>query len=216
MAAAASAAATDVLSRADASRVAILGTGEQAHSHAVAMSKVRPVSELVIWGRSPERARVLAERLRRELDVRIATAASVEAAVAEADIICTTTAAASPILENRWVKGGTHINLAGSSRPGPREIDDELVLRARFIADHREGVLRQGAELLHAKAAGLVGDDHVIAEIGEVMAGERPGRTSAAEVTIYKSLGAIVQDLAAGWFVYQAALKEDLGIDAPF
>lgn len=214
--AAASAAATEVLSRPDATRVAILGTGEQAHTHAVALTKLRPVSHLVIWGRSPERADALAERLRRELDVKIGTAPSVEAAVTEADIICTTTAAASPVLESRWVEDGTHINLVGSSRAGPREIDDDLVLRARFIADHREGVLRQGAEFLHAKAAGLVGDDHVAAEIGEVMAGQRPGRTAAPDVTIYKSLGAIVQDLVAGCFVYRAAIEQDLGVDAPF
>ena len=214
--AAASAAATDVLALPDAGLVAILGSGEQAHAHALAMTKVRPVSQLVIWGRSPERSAALAERLRRELDVEVKTAASVEAAVAEAQIICTTTAAASPILESRWVQDGTHINLVGSSRAGPREIDDDLVLRSRFIADHREGVLRQGAEFLHAKAAGLVGEEHVGAEIGQIMAGERPGRTSATEVTLYKSLGAIVQDLAAAWFVYQAALREGLGSEVPF
>ena len=214
--AAASAAATDVLALPDARRVAILGTGEQARSHALAMTRVRPVSQLLIWGRSPERSRALAERLRGELDIQVETAASVEAATVGAQIICAATAAASPILESRWVEDGTHINLVGSSRAGPREIDDDLVLRGRFIADHREGVLRQGAEFLHAKAAGLVGDEHVVAEIGQVMAGERPGRTSATEVTLYKSLGAIVQDLVAGWFVYQAALKQNLGSNVPF
>ena len=214
--AAASAAATDVLARADAHRVAILGTGEQAMAHAVAMTKVRPVSELVVWGRNPERAEALADRLGPELRVPVRTAATVEDAVREADIVCATTAAAEPILENRWVMQGAHINLVGSSRAGPREIDDALVVRARFIADHREGVLRQGAEYLHARDAGLIGEAHVVAEIGQVMAGEIAGRTGPGEVTLYKSLGAIAQDLFAGWFVYMAAMAEGRGVEAPF
>ena len=214
--AAASAAATDVLALPDARRVAILGTGEQALSHAVAMTKVRPVSELAIWGRNPVRAAGAAQRLAGELDIPVRTATTVEAAVSEVDIICTTTGAAQPILESRWVADGTHINLVGSSRAGPREIDDALVVRSRFIADHREGVLRQGAEYLHARDAGLISEDHVLAEIGQVMAGERPGRTDPADVTLYKSLGAIVQDLAAGWFVYSQALASGRGVAAPF
>lgn len=214
--AAASAAATQVLARPEAQNVAILGTGEQAGAHAIAMTKARAVSELVIWGRNPGRAETLAGRLGPELRITVRTAATVEEAVREADIICTTTGAAEPILESRWVRDGTHINLVGSSRAGPREIDDDLVVRSRFIADHREGVLRQGAEYLHAREAGLIGEDHVIAEIGEVMSGGRPGRTAPGEVTLYKSLGSIVQDLAAGWFVYQAALAQGRGVDAPF
>jgi ornithine cyclodeaminase/alanine dehydrogenase-like protein (mu-crystallin family) len=106
--------------------------------------------------------------------------------------------------------------VVGSSRPGPREIDDALVVRARVFADHREGVLKQGAEILHAKAAGLIGDDHVVGEIGEVMAGLKPGRRAPDDVTIYKSLGSIVQDLAAGWFLYGEARREKLGALIPF
>lgn len=214
--AAASAAATGALARPEASRVAILGTGEQAHAHAVAMTKVRQVSRLAVWGRSAARAKALAEALRGELEVPVDVAASVEAAVARADIICAVSAASEPILLNRLVADGAHINLVGSSRAGPREIDDDLVVRARFIADHREGVLRQGAEFLHAKAAGLIGDDHIVAEIGEVFLGDRVGRRSPDEVTIYKSLGSIVQDLAAGWHVYQAARREEAGTSVPF
>jgi ornithine cyclodeaminase len=214
--AAASAAATQELARPEAHAVAVLGTGEQARTHAIAMTRVRPVSQIVIWGRDAGRAQALAQRLRGELPVPIRTAASVKTAVADADIICTTTAAAEPILEDRWVRDGTHINLVGSSRAGPREIDDDLVVRARFIADHREGVLRQGAEYLHARDAGRISEDHVIAEIGQVMSGEQPGRTAPGEVTLYKSLGSIVQDLAAGWFVYQSALAQGRGVDAPF
>ena len=194
--AAASAAATDVLARPDARRLAILGYGEQAWRHVEAIRVVRPPEMVTIWGRSPERAEAFADRVR-ALGLAAETASDVEAAVAGAAIICTTTAAPEPILESAWVADGAHINAVGSSRAGPAEIDSALVARARFFADHREGVLAQGAEFLRAKAAGLVDDGHVLGEIGEVMAGTIPGRRDPNEVTIYKSLGSIVQDLAA-------------------
>jgi ornithine cyclodeaminase/alanine dehydrogenase-like protein (mu-crystallin family) len=103
------------------------------------------------------------------------------------------------------VRPGTHINAVGSSHAGPAEIDNALVARARFFADSREGVLNQGAEFLRAKHAGLIDDHHILAEIGEVLAGTAEGRLDADEVTIYKSLGHIVQDLATAWWLYSEA-----------
>ncbi|MFZ0758398.1 MAG: ornithine cyclodeaminase family protein [Candidatus Sulfotelmatobacter sp.] len=203
--AAASAVATDCLARKDAHRLAILGYGEQAATHARAIGKVRNLDSISIWGRSPERARALAERLQAELAMPVAAAETAEAAVAEADIICTVTPAAEPILKGAWVRPGTHLNLVGSSHAGPAEVDNDLVACSRFIADSREGVLAQGAEFLRAKAAGLVGDGHIVAEIGQVLAGEIEGRRSTEEITIYKSLGHVVQDLASAWTLYSQA-----------
>lgn len=203
--AATSAAATDVLARADASRLAILGYGEQAWRHAGAVAAVRKLSKVTVWGRSPEMASAFAARVEAELGVACQAADSVEAAVRDADIICTTTAAAQPILFSRQVAEGAHLNLVGSGRAGPSEVDTAMVVRARFFADHRAGVLAQGAEFLIAKAEGAVDDAHVLGEIGEVMAGTLPGRISHADVTVYKSLGSIVQDLACAWSLYQAA-----------
>jgi ornithine cyclodeaminase/alanine dehydrogenase-like protein (mu-crystallin family) len=200
--AAASAVATDALARRDARRLAILGYGEQATTHARAISKVRDLERISIWGRSPERARAFAERMQTELAVPVVAARDVEVAVAEADIICTVSSAVEPILKGAWVRPGTHLNLVGSSYAGPAEVDNDLVVRSRFIADSREGVLKQGAEFLRAKAAALVGDDHIVAEIGQVLAGEIEGRRSAQEVTAYKSLGHVVQDLASAWAIY--------------
>jgi ornithine cyclodeaminase/alanine dehydrogenase-like protein (mu-crystallin family) len=200
--AAASAVATEALARKDARRLALLGYGEQAGTHARAIRKVRDLESLVVWGRSPERARAFAERMQAELAVPVATAGTVREAVAEADIICTVTAAAEPILKGAWVRPGTHLNLVGSSYAGPVEVDNDLVLRSRFIADSREGVLHQGAEFLRAKEAGLVGDEHIVGEIGQVLAGEIEGRRSAKEITAYKSLGHVVQDLASAWALY--------------
>jgi len=203
--AAASAVATDALARPNARRLTILGYGEQASTHARAISKVRQLESITIWGRSPERARALAERMQAELAAPVATARDVEEAVAKADIVCTVTSAAEPILNGAWVRRGTHLNLVGSSHAVPVEVDNELVVRSRFIADSREGVLNQGAEFLRAKAAGLIGDDHIVAEIGQVLAGGIAGRRSPEEITVYKSLGHVVQDLASAWALYSQA-----------
>ncbi len=200
--AAASAVATDALARKDARRLAILGYGEQAATHARAIRTVRDLESIVVWGRSPDRARAFAERMQAELGIPVSTAASVEEAVAHADIVCTVTAASEPILKGAWVRPGTHLNVVGSGFAGPAEIDNDLVVRSRFIADSREGVLNQGAEFLRARAAGLIGDDHIAAEIGQVLAGEIEGRRSPDEITIYKSLGHVVQDLASAWALY--------------
>jgi ornithine cyclodeaminase/alanine dehydrogenase-like protein (mu-crystallin family) len=205
--AAASAVATDALAREDARRLAILGYGEQAGTHAHAISRVRNLESIVVWGRSPERARDFAARIQRELGLPVTTAESVEEAVAQADIICAVTSAAEPILKGPWVRLGTHVNVVGSSHAGPVEVDNGLVVRSRFIVDSREGVLRQGAEFLRAKEAGLIGDDHIVAEIGQVLAGEVEGRRSAEEITVYKSLGHVVQDLASAWWLYSRAEK---------
>jgi ornithine cyclodeaminase/alanine dehydrogenase-like protein (mu-crystallin family) len=201
--AAASAVATDALARKDARHLAILGYGEQAATHARAISRVRNLESITIWGRS------LAQRMQAELGLPVATAEGVKEAVAKADIVCTVTAAAEPILKGDWVRPGTHLNLVGSGHAGPAEVDNDLVIRSRFIADSREGVLAQGAEFLRAKAAGLIGDDHIVAEIGEVLAGKIEGRRSAEEITVYKSLGHVVQDLASALWLYAESEKPD-------
>lgn len=137
-----------------------------------------------------------------ELAVPVRPAATAELAVAEADIVCTVTAAREPILKAAWIRPGTHLNVVGSSYAEPAEVDNDLVARSRFIADSREGVLAQGGEFLRAKAAGLVDDSHVAGEIGEVLAGKVAGRRSDEEITLYKSLGHVVQDLATAWALH--------------
>ncbi len=200
--AAASAVATDALARKDAKRLTILGTGEQAITHARAIGTVRELEGLVIWGRSTENAQKLADKMRGELGVETVVAPTVRVAVVDADIVCTVTSAVEPILEGKWLRPGTHINLVGSSYAGPVEVDNETVTRSRFYVDSREGVIAQGAEFLNAKRAGLIGDDHIVGEIGEVLAGKVEGRRSADEITAYKSLGHIAQDLASAWALY--------------
>lgn len=201
----ASAAATDVLARPDATVLAVLGYGDQAHSHIEAMAALRPITQVRLWGRDPNRANALAQTVREQNGLEVVVCATPAEAAQKADIICTTTASPEPLLFAKDVMAGTHINAVGSSYAGPYEIAPDLVARSRFIADYRLGVLAQGAEFLVAKAQGLVDDDHVVGEIGQVFLGQLSGRTDALDVTLYKSLGHVVQDLAcAAWLVQRA------------
>jgi ornithine cyclodeaminase len=197
----ATAAATDALARADAEVLAIFGTGVQAEAHLHAMPLVRPFREILLWGQSPDKARALAEQMGPVLGRTITPVADGREVAGRADVICTVTSSPGPILFGEWVKPGTHINLVGSSMLGPVEVDPALVATARYIADYRPGALAQGAELAFAREAGAIDDDYEVHEIGEVLAGRVPGREDDRQVTIYKSLGHVVQDLAAAAYL---------------
>jgi ornithine cyclodeaminase len=201
----ATAAATDALARADAEVLAVFGTGVQAESHLRALPLVRPFREILLWGRSAERTREFAELMSGELGRTITPIADGAKVAARADVICTVTSSAEPILLAEWVKPGTHINLVGSSYIGPIEVDAALVAKARYVADYRPGVLAQAAELAAARDAGLVDDTHVIGEIGEVFAGRLRAREDDSQITIYKSLGHVAQDLAAAAYMRERA-----------
>ena len=200
--AAASAVATDALANPNARRLALLGYGEQAATHARAISKVRALEAITVWGRSPDRAQIFAAKLQAELNIPTIAAPNARVCAADADIICTVTSAKEPILEGEWLRPGAHVNIVGSSYAGPSEVDHDVVAKSRFIADSREGVLAQGAEFLRAKQAGLIDDSHIVGEIGQVLAGDLEGRQSREQITAYKSLGHIVQDLASAWALY--------------
>jgi ornithine cyclodeaminase len=197
----ASAVATDVLARPDAEVLAVFGTGLQAESHLHALPLVRRFREILLWGQSPERTRLVAEKIGRQTGQAITPVLNSQEAAAHADVICSVTSSAEPILRGEWVKPGTHINLVGSSYLGPVEVDTALVARARYFADYRPGVLAQAAELAVAREAGVIDDTHVIGEIGDVLAGRIQGREDDSQITIYKSLGHVVQDLAAAAYL---------------
>jgi ornithine cyclodeaminase len=203
--AAASAVATDVLARPDARRLALFGCGHEAETLLHAIACVRPLEKVVVWGRSLERAQAFAAHMARETGLDIEATDDGRAAARDADIICTVTSSPTPVLLGEWVRPGTHVNAVGSSFAGPVEVDSALVVSSRYVADSRRSVLAAGSEFLVAKQAGLIGDDHIVAEIGEVLLGRAPGRTSPDEITLYKSLGHIVQDLAATRYVHERA-----------
>lgn len=214
--AAASAVATRALAREDAGVLAILGTGEQAAPHAEAIALVRPLKAIRLWGRSPEKARALAQELKRQVALPVAVCDSARAAVAGADILCTVTAAIEPILEGDWLAPGTHVNLVGASRRHAREADDAVVMRSRFFVDLRASALAEAGELHHARAAGLISESHLLGEIGAVLAGQLPGRISDADITVYKSVGIAAQDLGAAHVIYERSFREGIGTRVPF
>ncbi|HVJ51967.1 MAG TPA: ornithine cyclodeaminase family protein [Aliidongia sp.] len=214
--AAASAVATDVLARPDAARLALIGYGEQAEAHLDAIAQVRRLSTVTVWGRSPERAKAFAEAAAARTGLRVETRPTAQAAVAEADIVCTVTNARDPVLEAAWLRPGTHVNAVGASTPDAAEIDNALVATGRLFADHRESALRQGGEIQRAKAAGLVDDECVRGELGEILLGRVPGRVATDDITVYKSLGNVTQDLASAVWLHTTALAQNFGARLAF
>ena len=208
--AAASALATDLLARPDSHHLAILGTGEQARRHIEAMAAVRPISQIRIWGRNARNAEALAATLR-NADMPAIVAATVAEAVADADIVCTTTPAATPILHGQHVRPGTHVNLVGSAIPTTAEADTALVAMSQFYGDYRAATLVQAGEFRNAIAAGLITADHLIGEIGELILGRIPGRQDDTAITLYKSLGVTAQDLTAADAILEAARAHGMG-----
>jgi len=197
----ATAVATDALARKDAAVLAIFGTGVQAEAHLHALPLVRPFREILLWGRSADKTQLFAEQMSEKIGQPVTAVLNGREAAAAAAVICTVSSSREPVLLADWVRPGTHINLVGSSMLGPVEVDSALVAKARYVADYRPGVLAQGSELAVARDAGLVDDSHVIAEIGEVLAGRVRARENDEQITIYKSLGHVAQDLAAAAYI---------------
>jgi ornithine cyclodeaminase len=203
--------ATELLARPDAGDLAIIGAGTQAHTHLQAMMAVRPVRRVRVYSVPAESAAVFAERESRLTGLTVEVAATGEEAVAGADLICTTTSATEPVVLGAWVGPGAHINAVGAYTPATRELDSALVAGARLYADRRESLLGEAGEFLIPKGEGLIGDEHVVGEIGEVLMGEAPARTSPVEITLFKSLGIAIEDLAAAHHVYTKAKERELG-----
>lgn len=197
--------ATDALARSDARSLAILGTGEQSEAHVEALRQVRPFDDIRIWGRNHGIAKTIAARHR------IRAVEYVDEAIAGADVVCTVTSAREPILFGSRLTPGTHVNLVGSSAADCREADDDLVVKSRFFVDYRPSTLAQAGEFLGAMKAGLIRENHIAGEIGEVLDGAVPGRTSPEEITVYKSLGVAAEDIVTARHVFELATKAGLG-----
>ena len=197
--AAVSGVATRLLARDDASTLAILGAGIQARSHLEAMRAVHDFERVVVWSRTPGRLPELEE------------AATAQEAVRDADVIVTATSAVEPIIDRGWLKPGVHINAVGSSIPTTRELDTATVCDAALFVDRRESTINEAGDFLFPQREGAIGPEHIRAEIGELLIGAAEGRRSADEITVFKSLGLAVQDLAAAEHVLRRAEAEDAG-----
>jgi ornithine cyclodeaminase len=207
--AAVSAVATDLLARPDAAELAILGAGVQARTHLEALAAVRPLHRVRVWSRNRQHASAFADDSAKQLEV--LAVGSAEDAVRGADIVATVTASSEPILRRSWLKDGVHINAVGASTPTAREIDTETVAAARLFVDRRESALNEAGDVLIPMREGVFTADHIQAELGDVIIGKHPGRTSADELTLFKSLGIAVEDVAAAAFVVRRARETGSG-----
>jgi ornithine cyclodeaminase len=206
-----SAVATDLLARLDACNLAIIGSGVQARSHLVAMSQVRIIKRCRIASRHIEHARKFSEEMRPDFSFRLEPVKTVDEALEGADLIVTATTAVEPIVRREWLLPGAHLNLVGSSTPNAREVDSETMAAASLFVDRRESTINEAGDYLFAVRDGVIGPDHIRAEIGEVLRGDKPGRTSSEEITLFKSLGLAVEDLFAAKYVYRKAKQSNVG-----
>ena len=209
--AAVSAVATRLLAREDARELAVLGAGVQARSHLEAMALVRPFARARVWSRTAGHALALAAEA--GTPFRVEAVASAEEAVRDADVVCTTTTAREPILRRAWLRDGAHVNAVGSSIPTTRELDTATMAAATLFVDRRESTVNEAGDFLFPEREGAIGPEHIRAELGELLAGRAEGRTSPDELTVFKSLGLAVEDLAAAEHLYRRARETGAGTE---
>jgi ornithine cyclodeaminase len=210
--AAVSAVATKLLARDDATEVAILGSGVQARMHLDAIPLVRDIRRVRVWSRN----RANAERLcvhgqRQGSALTVVACGSPEDAVRGAHIVCTTTSASEPVLRGEWLAEGTHVNAVGACTPRARELDSAAVKRSRLFVDSRLSALNEAGDVITPIQEGEISPDHIVAELGELVIGAKTGRRSADEITLFKSLGLAVEDIAAAQLVVDRAERQQAG-----
>ena len=213
--AAVSAVSARLLAREDASTLAILGSGVQARSHLAALTRVRRIDRVRVWSPSPERRRAFVAEMQPTTTASIADAESAEAAVRGASIVVLATASREPVVQNDWVDDGAHIAAVGACRPDQREMDPALVARARTFVDSRAGALAEAGDILLAIGEGRIDAAHIAGELGELAAGAVAGRRDGRDVTLFKSLGMAVEDVAAAHLAYVRATERGLGRGVP-
>lgn len=209
--AAVSGVATRVLARADAGDLALLGTGVQALTHLEAMSRARRLRRVRAWSRDPEHVRAFVQRAARALGIRVEAVGSAREALEGADLVCTVTSSREPVLAGSWLSAGAHVNAVGASLPSARELDTAAVARACFFVDRRESALSEAGDFLIPQHEGAVDEGHIRGELGELLLGRCRGRQSDAEVTVFKSLGLAVEDVAAARLIYDNAGRSGSG-----
>ncbi len=209
--AAVSAASAKHLARPEARVLAVLGTGVQARSHIDALTRVRPFEEVRVWGRDSGHARALVDELSSATTGRMIASASPDEAARGADVIALVTASREPVLTRASVGDGAHICAVGACRPDQREMDTALVRDARVFVDSRVGALAEAGDLVIPIREGAIDASHIAGELGDVFGGRTAGRRSASEITIFKSLGMAVEDVAAARLAFERASERGLG-----
>lgn len=208
--AAVSGVATRLLAREEAQVLALLGSGVQAQTHLAAMCAARNITHVRVWSRNLEHAHRFVQR-NMSASYQIETCTHAQAAVENADLVCTVTSSTEPVLKGAWLKPGVHLNVVGSSTPRAREVDTTAMLRARLYVDRRESAFNEAGDFLIPQQEGAIADTHIIGELGEILLGKVVGRRNVEEITLFKSLGLGIEDLAAAQYVYEKALRVNLG-----
>jgi ornithine cyclodeaminase len=203
--AATSGVATRLLARGEANDLALLGSGVQAKSHLAAMLAVRDIQRVRVWSRNADHARHFAQAQAKKHGINVEVSGSVAEAVAGADIICTTTAAPEPILHGDWLEPGVHINAVGSSVAFARELDTGAMVKSRLYVDRRESTVNEAGDFLFPQKEGAIDESHIVGEIGEILMGKVAGRQTDSEITLFKSLGLAVEDVASAYYIYKKA-----------
>ena len=199
--AAASAVATDALARPEARTLGIFGAGRQARAHFRGLREVRSFQRFLVCASTSESSDRAARRLSADLGMVIQPAAPREL-VESSDVVCTCTTSSAPIFEGTWLRPGAHLNLVGAFRPAARECDDAAIARARVFVDTYEGALAEAGDLLLPMGRGVIGREHLAGDLHELLSGARPGRRGRDEITLFKSLGCALEDLAVAALVY--------------
>ncbi|MCH4887051.1 ornithine cyclodeaminase family protein [Acidaminobacter sp. JC074] len=201
--AAVSAVATDLLARKDSSILSILGAGLQGRQHAKAICKIRNIKRIQIWDSHYEFAKKVARDLSMSLNIETVAFEYAKEAVFKADIVCTVTVLREPIIKRAWLSDGVHINAVGACTPDAREIDALTIKEAKVFADSRESALNESGDIIMPIKEDLIDKNHILAEIGEVIGGKHPGRSSSEEITLFESLGLASEDIVAANYVYE-------------
>ncbi|UES57607.1 ornithine cyclodeaminase family protein [Roseibium aggregatum] len=202
--AAASALAASYLARSDARHLLVLGTGRLAPNLIAAHMAVRSIDEVTIWGRSREKTEEVVRSLADEFPVKLKSATSLKEALGEADIVSAATLSSEPLIKGALLKPGTHVDLVGAFKPSMRESDDDLVKRAEIFVDTRDGCLSEGGDIVQPIKAGVLSPGEIKADLYELCRGEHPGRQSEGAITMFKSVGAALEDLAGAILAYQS------------
>jgi alanine dehydrogenase len=200
--AAASALAASYLARSDASRLLMVGTGALAPHLILAHATVRPIREVLIWGRDTSKADRLARVLNRR-GLKVASTTDLEGAVRGADIVSCATLSREPLIRGEWLPEGAHVDLVGGFTPEMREADDEVIARARIFVDTRDGALSEAGDLTQPLAAGLITPDDVAGDLFDLTRGDRAGRRFYHQITLFKSVGTALEDLAAAQYAVE-------------
>jgi ornithine cyclodeaminase len=209
--AAVSAVSVRLLARGDAGTLSILGSGVQARSHLEAIARICRLRRVTVWSPNDTSRASFVRDMQPRLDIPLVAAASPPEAVHGADLIVVATAAHTPVLRSEWVADGAHICAVGACRPDQREMETSLVARARLFVDSRAGALAEAGDVVLPIAEGAIAPEHIAGELGEVASGGVAGRRSSSEVTLFKSLGMAVEDVAAAHLAYERAAARGLG-----